>query len=247
MPPSASKMGTMVRYHCRRPSPPAPRLRRSRLPATDSRARRCRPDGRIRPVRGRAPLRARIAAAALEQFVDAEDAAVEADFQHDRGLVDRALVLHEGVHQRVDALAVLHAQAGGAAVDGADRFLDLGRGVGVQVGLGRDAAGGDVVLERVQAAEVGQPALEQRAHQRQPDHEGDQAKARGLDHQRPQLGGDLVGVEFEADHAVVAAADVGDAVDLVQLGGDQFAQPGRRRRPLDASAPARAGCRRRRR
>jgi hypothetical protein len=121
-----------------------------------------------------------------------------------------------------------------AAVDGADRFLDLGGRVGQQRRFGRDAAGRHVVLERAQAAQVVEPAAHEGPHQQQAGDEHDECHAGRFQHEAPQLGGQLVRVELQAHDAIVLAAHGRDAVDVVQLGGDECRQPRGRQAARDA-------------
>jgi hypothetical protein len=172
------------------------------------------------------------AAVGDELVVDHRDAAVDIDLGHDRGLVHCAFVLDERIHQDLDALAVLYAQAGSAAVDGQDRFLDLEGRIVVQRRLGGHQAGGDIVFKRAQAPETVQPAAQQDAHHEQAGRGQYQGHRRCFDDELPQLGRQSGHVERQAHDAVVLATDRDDPVDIVEPPDDQRREPVGRRRVL---------------
>ena len=172
------------------------------------------------------------AADLLEAFVHVGHRAVGFELDHGDGLVGGPLVLHQRMRQRVDALAKAVAQPAGGQVDLFQHPSHFGRCVGTDVGLDAEAAGLDLLHEVAQVVQVGHPARQQPARQQQADAQAGGGSGQCLQGGRPQVVGQVVGVEDQAQHRNVLRADRHRVPDLGQ--------------PLSQPAPQHGRCARHR-
>ncbi len=143
----------------------------------------------------------------------------------------------DGVERRVRGDA-LHLQLGAGAHERVERLADLDRRVAQRLfPVGRTGVEAPVVV--ADAVETAEPAIERDADQQQPHQQHRRADGQRRRRHLPDVPGDDLGREAHAQHAVVAAADRDDLVDVGEALPHQRAQPfrrivGERRRALGA-------------